>query len=158
LLETQARQLGSTEKAQPILFPEAQPGWVKQAEKSGTEKKLTRDSVLGELCPEGPKDFPGEFIDGIKKSTRLELPSEPISVVVLPGGGLAVQSDFGFKHSVRNLTEGNFIYYAHLRGHRTVSIPAEMIEIFRAVKAYENYLRKLRHALLEAYQRKSGHR
>jgi hypothetical protein len=33
-----------------------------------------------------------------------------------------------------------------------------MIEVFRAVKAYENYLRDLRHALLKAYERKSGHR
>jgi hypothetical protein len=37
-------------------------------------------------------------------------------------------------------------------------MPNVMIEIFRAVKAYENYLREVRHALLQAYQRKSGYR
>ena len=139
ILQTQARQLGGTEKAQAILFPEARPGWVQQAEKAGTDKRPSRDSVLHELLPEGPKDFPGEFLGGKKETVKLELPSEPISVVVLPGGGHAVQSDFGFRHDVRNPTEGNFLCYAYLRGHRTVSIPTEMIEIFRAVKAYETF-------------------
>jgi hypothetical protein len=157
ILETQARQLGGTAKSQPVLFPEARPGWVQQAEKAGTDKKPSGDSVLQELLPEGPKDFPGEFLGG-KKAVKLELPAEPVSVVAIPGGGHAVQSDFGFRHDVRNPAEGNFVYYAFLRGHRTVSIPTEMIEIFRAVKAYENYLRDLRHALLQAYERKSGHR
>jgi hypothetical protein len=86
------------------------------------------------------------------------LPSEPISVTVLPGGKHVVRSDFGFRHDVRNPTEGNFIPYAYLRGHRKVAVPTEMIEIFRSVKAYENYLRDFRHALLKAYERRSGHR
>lgn len=158
ILQIQARQLGATEKAQPILFPEARPAWVQEAEKSGRDKRPTRDLVLHEVMPEGPKDFPSEFVGSKKKAAKLELPSEPVSVVVLPGGDYAVQSDFGFRHKVRNPTEGNFVYYAYLRGHRKVSIPTEMIEIFRAVKAYENYLRDLRHALLQAYERKSGHR
>lgn len=158
ILQTQARQLGGAEKAQPVLFPEARPGWVKQAEEAGTDEKPSGDSVLHELLPEGPKDFPGEFLNGGEKTAKLELPSEPVSVVVLPGGGYAVQSDFGFRHEVRNPTEGNFIYYTYLRNHRTVSVPTEMIDIFRAVKAYENYLRNLKHALLQAYERKSGHR
>ena len=48
--------------------------------------------------------------------------------------------------------------YASFRGQRVVSVPMEMIEVFRAVKAYENCLRDLRHTLLQAYERKSGHR
>ncbi len=158
ILETQARRLGGTAKAHSMLFPEAQPGWVQQAEGAGSDKRPSRDAVLNELLPEGPKDFPGAFLDSKKKVTKLDLPSEPISVVVVPGGGYTVQSDFGFRHKVRNPTEGNFVYYSYLRGHRTVLIPAEMIEIFRVVKAYENYLRDLRHAMLLAYERKSGHK
>ena len=64
----------------------------------------------------------------------------------------------GFCHLVRNFTEGNFVYYAYLKGHRTVEVPAEMIVIFRTVKKYENYLRELRRSLMQAYERKSGHR
>jgi len=158
LLEMQARQLGSEEKAQPVLFTDAHPSWVKEAEKAGADKGHGRDSVLQELLPQGPKVFPDEFLDGVKKTINLELPTEPISVVVLPGGKHAVQSDFGFRHDVRNPTEGNFIYYAHLRGLKAVPVPTIMIEVFRAVKTYENYLRDLRHALLKAYELKSGHR
>ena len=42
------------------------------------------------------------------------------------------------------MTEGNFVYYAYLKGQRTVEVPLEMIVIFRSVKKYENYLRELR--------------
>ena len=38
LLEAQARQLGSGEKAKPILFTDAHPSWVKDAEKAGVDK------------------------------------------------------------------------------------------------------------------------
>jgi len=158
LLQTQARQLGSDEKAQPVLFTDAHPDWVKDAENAGADKGHGSDSVLQELLPQGPKAFPDEFLDGVKKTVNLDLPAEPISVVVLPGGKHAVQSDLGFRHDVRNPTEGNFIYYAYLLGLKTVPMPTVMIEVFRAVKAYENYVRDLRHALLKAYERKSGHR
>lgn len=158
ILETQARHLGATAKAEPILFPEARPDWVKRADKVGTETKRSPDSVVCSVIPGGVKDFPADFLDKERKTTQLTLPPEPIGVAVLPGGAYVVKSDFGFSHKVRNSTEGNFIYYAYLRGHRSVSIPTEMIEIFRAVKAYENYLRDMRHALLQAYAQKSGHR
>jgi hypothetical protein len=39
-----------------------------------------------------------------------------------------------------------------------VAIPTETFSVFRTVKAYENYLRELRSAMLKAYERKSGHR
>jgi len=158
LLETQARQLGSVEKVQPVLFTNAHPDSMKDTEKAGSDKRHGSDSVLQELLPQGPKAFPGEFLGGVKKTANLELPAEPISVVVLPGGKHAVHSDLGFRHDVRNPTEGNFIYYAHLRGLKAVPVPTVMIELFRAVKAYENYVRDLRHALMKAYERKSGHR
>jgi hypothetical protein len=158
LLETQARHSGSCEKSQPVLFADAHPSWVKDAERAGSDTGQGSDSVLQELLPEGPRAFPREFLDGVKKTENLVLPVEPISVVVLPGGKHAVQSDLGFRHDVRNPTDGNFLYYAHLRGLRAVPVPTTMIEVFRAVKAYENYVRDLRQALLKAYERKSGHR
>jgi hypothetical protein len=158
ILESLARQMGAKEKAQPILFPEARAPWVKEAEELGQRKTPTRDTILAELLPQGPKEFPTEFMDGKALSDILKLPSEPVSVVQLPTGEYVVQSDFGFRHPVRNPTEGNFIIYAYLRGHREVQVPKQMIDIFKSVKAYENYLRDLRHALLQAYERKSGHR
>ena len=158
ILETQARQLGASEKTQPILFPEARPGWIKEAEQAGEKREPSRDTILRQLLPTGPKDFPADFADAKKPVEVVKLPTEPVAVVQQSDGTHAVQSDFGFCHPVRNPAEGNFIFYAYLREQREVRVPKEMIEVFRAVKAYENYLRDLRHALLQAYERKSGHR
>jgi len=92
------------------------------------------------------------------KTRTIQLPSEPIKVAQLPDGRYVVRSDFGFCQPVRDPAEGNFLVYAHLRGERSVALPEQMIVIFRAVKAYENYVRELRHTLLQAYERKSGYR
>jgi hypothetical protein len=158
ILQTLARQLGATETASPTLFPESRPEWAGKAETLKHCGPASRDAVIAELLPEGPKDFPAAFAGSNAKGQELELPVQPISVAQLPTGEYAVRSDFGFHYRVRNVTEGNFILYAYLRGHRKIHVPKEMIEIFKAVKAYENYLRDLRHALLQAYERKSGHR
>jgi hypothetical protein len=158
LLKTQAQELGAIETAEPVLFPEAHPEWVPKPQENETAKNQGSDGVLQALLPNGPKAFPHSFVDETKETTKLNLPVEPISVVVLPGGKHAVQSDLGFRHEVRNPTEGNFIYYAQLRGLTTVAIPIETFSVFKTVKAYENYLRELRSAMLKAYERKSGHR
>jgi DNA polymerase III delta prime subunit len=91
-------------------------------------------------------------------TSELELPTEPLRAVQLPDGKQVIRSDLGFTHTVRNQTESNFLLYAQLRGHTRVSVPKKMLDVFRAVKAYENYLRELRRSLLTAYERKSGHR
>jgi hypothetical protein len=49
LLETQARQLGSGEKAKPVLFTDAHPGWVKDTEKVGADKGHDHSSVVTRL-------------------------------------------------------------------------------------------------------------
>lgn len=166
LMQIQAQRLGAHSKGQPTLFPDAEPKWIDTAAKVGDKqgegvptRPGTRDAILAELLPDGPKRFPQGFLDNQAHKTRpIQLPSEPIEVVQLPDGRYVVRSDFGFCHGVRNPTEGNFLLYAHLRGERTVHLPEEMIVIFRAVKGYENYLRELRHSLLQAYERASGYR
>ena len=52
---------------------------------------------------------------------RKKLRGRAAGTLVLPGGQYVVQSDSGFRHDVPNPTEGNFIFYAYLRGHRLVS-------------------------------------
>jgi Transcriptional Coactivator p15 (PC4) len=158
LLEIQAQRL---EIQQP---PEPTPSKLKpeSAEKSSSpdqSKTKGRDAILAEIIPEGPKNFPGEFLTSSQRGEQvIELPSEPIEVAQQADGKYVVRSDFGFCCAVRNVAEGNFILYSYLRGHRTVHVPREMIVVFKAVKAYENYLRELKHTLVQAYERKSGHR
>ena len=158
ILEMQARQLGANEKAQPILFPEARPPWINGTADTEEKSTTTNDAILVQLLPNGPKEFPKNFVKDNISTATVELPVEPITVVQQPDGKYCVKSDFGFYHPVRNGAEGNFIFYSQLRGSKEVQVPKEMIEVFKAIKAYENYLRDLRNALLQAYERKSGHR
>jgi hypothetical protein len=158
LLQSQARQLGQSEAAEPTLFPDAKPSWVEQANSDAPSKAPPRDAILAEILPDGPKDFPSGFVNPSAATTTIALPTQPIFLSQGANGEYVVQSNFGFRHAVRNPSEGNFIVYAFLRAHREINVPTQMIEIFRTVKAYENYLRELRHAMLQAYERKSGHR
>ncbi|MBM3300378.1 MAG: transcriptional coactivator p15/PC4 family protein, partial [Deltaproteobacteria bacterium] len=130
--------------------------------KSVTQKPAVhreRDQVLQQVIPDGPKKFPHDFVNPSKKfSPPMELPSESIELVQKPDGKFHVSSELGFSLPVKNAVQGNYVVYAHRRGGHSVELPTDMIEIFRSVKAYENYLRELKHSLIQAYLRKSGHR
>ena len=161
LMRIQAGRLGADQNKQPRLFPEAKPKWVEQAATvaEAATTPSNRDGILAELLPEGPEQFPADFLDGGGQTTAtVSLPPEEVEVAQLPDGKWAVRSSLGFYHLVRNVTDGNFVYYAYLKGQGTVEAPTEMIVIFRTVKKYENYLRELRRSLMQAYERKSGHR
>ena len=45
--------------------------------------------------------------------------------------------------------------YAQLRGHREVLLPKATIDIFKTVKAYENYVRSLRSKLYAKFLKKA---
>jgi hypothetical protein len=159
LMRTQAGRLGAGQDEQPMLFPDAKPKWVEQATVAAAAAPSNRDAILAEALPDGPKRFPLDFLDGGQgMTTAVELPAEAVEVAQLRDGKWAVRSSLGFCHPVRNAIEGNFIYYAYLREERTIRVPNEMIVIFRTVKKYENYLRELHRSLMQAYERKSGHR
>ena len=159
LMQSQAQHLGAEELEKLTLFPEIQPDWVKESQKSKKQKLKPQDLIITSALPDGPKQFPDDFFEDIDTTTlAIDLPSEPVEVLQQSDGSYIVGSRFGFCKSVRNIVEGNYIFYAHLRGERKIRIPEKMIEIFKTVKAYENYLRELRHSLVLAYERKSGHR
>jgi hypothetical protein len=159
LLKAQAQQMGEQERERPTLFPMIQPEWVEKASEPGRPIEVKGDPILGKILPVGPKNFPEDFLGGREnKGIEVQIPPEPIEVVQLSDGNYVVRSSLSFCHAVRNVAEGNFIYYASLRGHQKVLVPKEMFSIFQAVKSYETYLRELRYSLLQAYERKSGHR
>jgi hypothetical protein len=159
LFKAQAQQMKELERERPTLFPEIQPEWVEKAEEPGIPIDIKGDPILGRILPDGLKNFPEDFLGCIEnEGVEVHIPPEPIEVVLLSDGKYVVRSSFSFCHAVRNVVEGNFIYYASLRGHQKVLVPKEMFAIFKAVKVYETYLRELKHSLIQAYERKSGHR
>jgi len=159
LLETQAQRLATQIEAEPRLFAGTEPTWMEKLDATDASNAGGGDPILADLLPNGVKSFPSDFVgsENIVENT-IDLPVEPIEVAQRADGRYVVRSDFGFCHIVRNAAEGNFILYAYLVGLRKVGVPQEMIVVFRAVKAYQNYLRELRHSLVQAYERKSGHR
>jgi hypothetical protein len=154
LLEIQSGALGKESEVAPRLFPESESNH----NKSDDQPPVHADGVLGEILPNGPRDFPDDFIVGECKQHEMVLPSEQLTVQQRPDGSYALSSTLGFSVRVRNIVEGNFLLFAHLRGKRNVKIPENMPDVFRAVKAYENYVREIRHALALAYERKTGHK
>jgi hypothetical protein len=125
LLQIQAERLGADETNERTLFPLARPKWVEKAQEP--KRTSTGDGVVAELLPNGPRSFPKEFVEGQERQMRMSLPTEPVGVAQLPDGKCVIRSDFGFCEPVRNVTEGKFILYAHLRGHKAIEVPQEMI-------------------------------
>lgn len=68
---------------------------------------------------------------------------------------MAVYTDDGFCHSVKNRIEAKYLIYAQRAGHHTVRMPKAQVEISRAVSNYERYLRELRQELFEAYYKRT---
>jgi hypothetical protein len=117
------------------------------------------DAILPKLLPNGPKEFPKDFLGKLESEVKeIRLPPENIEVAQLSDGKHVVRSSLGFCHIVKNEVEGKFILYASLRDQQVVYMSEKMLTIFQAVKAYENYLHKLRDSLIQAYEHKSGHR
>lgn len=159
LLQLQADKLGTLSRQQPTLFQGAEPAWVKKVEDVKDMDELACDEVHNGILADRVKDFPLSFLDGVVlKKERIKLPDDTLDVAQIQGGHYVVRSKFGFEYEVKNPIEGKYVIYAHLRGHRSISLPKEMIGIFKAVKSYENYIRQLRDTFLQEYERKSGHK
>ncbi len=163
-LQAEKLKVDEEEPASPSgqlkLFPEIKPDWVARVENETKEpNKALTDNILTLLIPNGPRDFPADFLTTPNSHVEIvELPLDPLDVGQLPDGKFVVRSAHGFLHHVRNACEGNYITYASLRGQKIVQIPETMISVFKAVKSYENYIRDLKHSLVRAYEQKSGHR
>ena len=91
-------------------------------------------------CRKARRIFLANFLDSKKKVTKLDL---ALRADFRGGGPLAAGTRCNrTSASATNVPRvrpkaTSSITGADLRGHRTVLIPAEMIEIFRVVKAYE---------------------
>ncbi len=155
----QAKRLEKSDGPQVQLFPKSRPESGKQVEKIGEGGSNEHKSSLAQICPNGFRQFPDDFVKKLpKEGQQFILPAEAINVDTQIDGTCVVKSDFGFCCTVRNPIEGKFIVYCSLRGHRTIRIPEAMIETFKAVKEYENYLREIGRLLIQEYERKSGNR
>lgn len=156
LFESIIKTFKETDNHKPSLFPNNQHEELISEFEAFKIENPEIDSLIKQIIPDGLKQFPKDFLkDNIKKEI-IELPVEPIFLTQLPDGSYTMKSEFGFSYKVKNISEGNYIYYAFLQGFKLIDIPIEMIEIFKVVKAYENYTRNFRQSLIKSYEHRSG--
>lgn len=89
------------------------------------------------------------FYETLRK-WRTNLPEPDLRVSSQFFGAQEVTSERGFSYKARTPPEAKFVVYAQASGTSEARIPQEPLEQFKAVSAYEVYLRKLRVELLEA--------
>ncbi len=119
---------------------------VKKARPERDMEKIKRE-VIEEFLPGGPKRFPQDFFDSASKSESMKevpLPDEPLRLGNYFFGEQEVISDKGFVYKAKNPVEGKYLIYAQRSGARKVLVPTETMALFKIVKNYEIYLRKLK--------------
>ncbi|MCX5902114.1 MAG: hypothetical protein NTV89_01305 [Proteobacteria bacterium] len=89
---------------------------------------------------------------------RIEVPEALLRLEQDNIGAWLLKTDEGVFAQVRNPAEGNFILYAQLRGQTSVTVPKEMICLFKCVKMYENYARNVQTKILAKLNKKTGQR
>jgi len=120
-----------------------------------TNQKLISDSTeVLEILGGKLLGFPENFIElaNSKQLEKVTLPKGTLKLGAFKEGVQYVVSEDDFMLELRNEIEAKYIIYAHLRGATSVSIPADMFVIFKAVKEYEKYVRDIQKKLIEVYK------
>ena len=145
-LRKQVKVIVENEENEPSLFS---AGIFKQKQEQEEGDEQSGPDDLSKLLGEVLKQFPDDFLNlSLCKYKQITLPEASLRLEQDNIGAYLLRTNDGNFAKVRNPTEANFIIYAQLRGHREISLPEEMICVFKIVKAYEKYLLRLRVKLL----------
>jgi hypothetical protein len=116
-----------------------------------------RQDVIDDLFPHGLRRFPEDFLaPSILKGSfvEYELPPGKIEAKMTPLFS-EITGEKTFKIQLKTAFETKFLLYAHKSGQTKVKMPAQEVEVSRAVKNYEIYLRELKTALYKAYYKRT---
>jgi len=119
---------------------------VKKTRSEWDIEKVKQEIIMG-FMPDGPKRFPDDFFDAsVKKDEMKEvlLHDEPLRLGHYFFGEQEVITDSGFAYKAKSTVEAKYLIYAQRSGNSKVLVPTETMPLFKTVKNYENYLRKLR--------------
>jgi len=151
-LQEQAKVIDEGERNEPSLF-----GIGALAESKAATGQA--QGGLIELLGEEVKHFPAAFLEGgLIKGTQIKIPEFPLRLEQDNAGNYHLETDDGVFCTVRNPVEGNFIIYAQMQGHTSITVPHSMIHLFRSVKEYENYVRVVQAKLIARVFKKVGQR
>lgn len=145
------------ERNDPSLFD---TGCFDESEKeSQKDSQSVKSDVIVDLIGTAIKMFPDEFLDGAPKGgNQVIIPEYPLQLFRDNTGNYHLKADECIFCTVRNPAEGNFIIYSQMRGLRSVAVPQTMINIFKSVKSYENYVRVLQTKLIAKILKNVGQR
>ena len=124
---------------------------VKQVKVKRDEEKLKAQAVQ-ELLPEGPKQFPEEFLDRSLRASdfhEIPVPGDPLRLDALGPLFPKVISDKGYSYQAKGHDEAKYVVYAQKPNAFIVKLPRQPFAITQAVNRYEQYLRKLRKSLFK---------
>lgn len=156
-LREQAKIIGENERNESSLFgPKA---FAEPSDVAPEQTRVSHENGVADLVGEEIKPFPSAFLGGTPgKGTTISLPDTLLRLEQDNAGNYYLRTDEGQFCVVRNPAEANFIIYAQMRGHSEVTIPETMINVFKAVKAYENYARNIQTKLIGKIMKKVGQR
>lgn len=128
-------------------------------EEQPEQNKDTHENSITNILGEGIKSFPISFLnERACIGTQINLPDNPLRLEQDNTGCYYLSTDENTFCTVRNPTEANFIIYAQMQGCTQVIVPQNMIDVFKIVKAYENYARMVQKKLVMKIMKKVGQR
>jgi hypothetical protein len=156
-LREQDKIIGEYEKNEVTLFG---PDTFEEPQKTApNEICVPPENGIADLIGEEIKLFPSGFLSSIpNKVNTISLPDAPLRLEQDNAGNYYLRTDEEQFCVVRNPAEANFIIYAQMRGLSKVTVPEPMINVFKAVKAYENYARTVQTRLISKIIKKVGQR
>ncbi len=99
------------------------------------------EKVLSEVCPEGIKRFPEDFLKSCvedKEMHEIAVPGTPLQLD--PNSRTTVVSPRRhFRYEAKNPPEAKYIIYAHRIGQKRIKTPKDNKAVFKAVASYDKY-------------------
>jgi len=113
---------------------------TKGAKEQKSDDKEILELVLEEIAPDGPKQFPDDFL-GNKDCgdfCEIDLPGTPLHLAPLSQTIITSPKGY-FRYQAKNPPEAKYILYSHKVGLKRVKVPRDNLTLFKAVKTYERY-------------------
>jgi len=136
-------RLGLVDKPFPIAASLQGQGVLtstKGAKEPKSDDEDLIELILEEIAPDGPKQFPDDFLDN-KDCTdfyEVELPGTQLHLAPLSKTIITSPKGY-FRYQAKHPPEAKYILYAHNVGSKKVKILRDNLILFKTVKTYEKY-------------------
>lgn len=108
--------------------------------------------VLEEIAPDGPKQFPDDFLDNTNCTDFYEVDLPGTQLHLAPLSQTIITSPKGyFRYQAKNPPEAKYILYAYHVGFKKIKIPSDNLTLFKTVKTYEKYCDKITQKAFELF-------